>query len=278
MSKGSARRPTDADAFGTNFDNIFRKKTMSDYTELNRLAEDCKERGIDFDDVSPQQGSTSCDKLVRHYIAAASPDVVLSMIAEIDRLKAYNEKLIEEGANNLGLARERDDLLSQVCSLNVGFNNCQNERNALRTQNQALLKELNYIAGISNGQVKRVAEQSLEGLREDDTFGLSMSMFASKQDYEDEKNRRARALLDVLPVAEGGGMTDAKLPRWPLRYEYLSSLGYVVWRDVFEGNMTCALSDAVKGHKVAVFVTESEAEDYCNYRNIKTMVLGTDKV
>lgn len=56
--------------------------------QLKELANECKERGIDFDDVSPNQGSTSCDKLVRHYIAAASPDVVLALIAEVERLKS----------------------------------------------------------------------------------------------------------------------------------------------------------------------------------------------
>ena len=53
------------------------------------------------------------------YISAASPDVVLGSLAEIDRL---------------------------------------------RTQNQALVKEMRYIAGISNGQVKRVADQALAAL------------------------------------------------------------------------------------------------------------------
>ena len=56
--------------------------------QLKELANECKERGIDFDDVSPNQGSTSCDKLVRHYIAAASPDDVLALIAEVERLKS----------------------------------------------------------------------------------------------------------------------------------------------------------------------------------------------
>ena len=35
------------------------------------------------------------------------------------------------------------------------------ERDRLRTQNQALVKEMRHIAGISNGQVKRVADQAL---------------------------------------------------------------------------------------------------------------------
>ena len=35
------------------------------------------------------------------------------------------------------------------------------ERDKLRTQNQVLVKEMRHIAGISNGQVKRVADQAL---------------------------------------------------------------------------------------------------------------------
>ena len=110
---------------------------MTNYTELKRLAEDCTNCGIDFDDVSPQQGSTSCDKLVRHYLAAASPDVVLSMIDALD-VQAGSIEAVQ--AANQRLAAERDKL---------------------RTQNQALVKEMRHIAGISNGQVKRVADQAL---------------------------------------------------------------------------------------------------------------------
>ena len=56
--------------------------------------------------------------------------------------------------------------------------------------------------------------------------------------------------------------------KYPHRYAYFSSIGYVVWRDVFDGNMTCSFDDAVKTHKVAVFVTEEEAKNYCDYRNV----------
>ena len=73
-------------------------------------------------------------------------------------------------------------------------------------------------------------------------------------------------------------MEDSNMPRWPHRYEYLASMGFVVWRDVFEGDRKCNLDDAVKGHKVAVFVTESEASNYCDYRNAITMKYGTDDV
>ncbi len=61
-------------------------------------------------------------------------------------------------------------------------------------------------------------------------------------------------------------------PRWPLRCHYLSDLGYVVWRDVFEGRMRCALEEAVRAHKTAVFVKEADAAHYVEYRN--TMALA----
>ena len=67
-------------------------------------------------------------------------------------------------------------------------------------------------------------------------------------------------------------------PRWPHRYKYLHDLGYVVWRDVFEGKVKNPSRDSILDHKVAVFVRESEASNYCEYRNIRTMVLGTDDV
>ena len=69
------------------------------------------------------------------------------------------------------------------------------------------------------------------------------------------------------------------MPKWPHKYEHISELGYVVWRDVFDTvSMRCTLRDAVLAHKVAVFVCEDEAIDYCKYRNDKTMRLGTDAV
>ena len=83
---------------------------MTNYTELKRLAEDCKNCGIDFDDVSPQQGSTSCDKLVRHYLAAASPDVTLEMIDALD-VQAGSIEAVQ--AANQRLAAERDKLRTQ---------------------------------------------------------------------------------------------------------------------------------------------------------------------
>ncbi len=70
--------------------------------------------------------------------AKADGDSVQNMLNhaldEIEAAKAYNEQLIEEGANNLGLVKERNDLRSQVDSLNVGFNNCQKERDALQSK------------------------------------------------------------------------------------------------------------------------------------------------
>jgi hypothetical protein len=103
---------------------------MTQYTELKRLAEaatagpwskalyadDCYE----IESANSEQVAEAYGLNDAAYIAAASPDVVLSMIAEID---------------------------------------------TLRTQNQMLLKEMRYIAGISNGQVKRVVEQVLKEIK-----------------------------------------------------------------------------------------------------------------
>jgi len=56
-------------------------------------------------------------------------------------------------------------------------------------------------------------------------------------------------------------------PAWPHRCAYLPDMGYVVWRDVFQGQMTCSLDVAVRAHQVAVFVCGSEAAEYCEHRN-----------
>ena len=91
---------------------------MTNHTELKRLAEAARYSWLDghwHNHVTLNSGEI-LDAMDCDYVVAASPDVVLSMIAEIDRL---------------------------------------------RTQNQALVKEMRYIAGISNGQVKRVADQAL---------------------------------------------------------------------------------------------------------------------
>jgi hypothetical protein len=68
------------------------------------------------------------------------------------------------------------------------------------------------------------------------------------------------------------------MPRWPHRYQWVTELGYVVWRDVFDDGMRCEVNKAVLAHKVAVFVTEAEAKDYCDYRNKRTILLGTDAI
>ena len=84
--------------------------------QLKQLALECKERelDIDFDDVYPQQGSSYLNKLARHYIAAASPDVVLALIAERDELKlAYAECSRQKNelltAHKVNARREADD-------------------------------------------------------------------------------------------------------------------------------------------------------------------------
>lgn len=111
---------------------------MTDYTELKRLAEDCKEREIDFDDVSPHQGSTSCDKLVRHYLAAASPDVVLSMIDHVQETDAANLEWMQRSVEQ------------------------SKEIDRLRTQNQALLDAKQEMSMARENAILRVALREIQ--------------------------------------------------------------------------------------------------------------------
>lgn len=75
-------------------------------------------------------------------------------------------------------------------------------------------------------------------------------------------------------------MATGEQPRWPHRVgPYSCQLGgYPVWRDVFEGEMRCSLEEAIRAHRVATFVCESEADNYAEYRNVMTMRYGTDDV
>ena len=58
---------------------------MIDTKHLRVLAEDCMNREIDFDDVSPNQGSTSCDKLTRAYFRDANPAAILALLDALER-------------------------------------------------------------------------------------------------------------------------------------------------------------------------------------------------
>jgi hypothetical protein len=70
----------------------------------------------------------------------------------------------------------------------------------------------------------------------------------------------------TLSQEEGSNQVKTA-PKWPLKYKWVTGRGYVVWRDVFEGNMKCSLDEAVTSHTQAVFVDEADAKDYCNFKN-----------
>lgn len=72
--------------------------------------------------------------------------------------------------------------------------------------------------------------------------------------------------------------TSETLPRWPFRVAPYQPGGYVVWRDVFEGDMRCTVEDAAREHRVATFVTEAAALNYAEYRNTMAVKYGTDDV
>lgn len=66
-----------------------------------------------------------------------------------------------------------------------------------------------------------------------------------------------------------------KLPKCKLyRYHYLNDLGYVVYRYCF--NPEIGIAEGARHHKTAIFITENEAFDYCNYRNRLVDKHGTD--
>lgn len=93
---------------------------MTQHKKLRALALDCVSREIDFEDVSPNQGSTSFDKLVRAYIAAMNPQTTLALLDELDAarkalgvalgekkaLELSNHKLID---NSVDLHNEIDE-------------------------------------------------------------------------------------------------------------------------------------------------------------------------
>lgn len=53
--------------------------------------------------------------------------------------------------------------------------------------------------------------------------------------------------------------------------------GYLVYRAVFDESK-CDVPDGAMAHRVALFVEESAAKDYCRYRNELTDKNGSDKL
>jgi hypothetical protein len=56
---------------------------------------------------------------------------------------------------------------------------------------------------------------------------------------------------------------------------YTGAMGYLVYRHCFD-EAKCGLRDGALAHRVALFVTKDEAEDYCAYRNRLTEQNGSD--
>lgn len=52
--------------------------------------------------------------------------------------------------------------------------------------------------------------------------------------------------------------------------------GYLVYRHVF--SIAAPFEEQATVHKTAVFVTEQDARQYCDYRNYLTELYGTDRV
>ena len=95
------------------------------------------------------------------------------------------------------------------------------------------------------------------------------------QEIEQEPPQPEQETIEYWNVTEGwatvgqeeGSDQVKTAPKWPLKYKWVTGRGYVVWRDVFEGNMKCSLDEAVTAHTQAVFVDEADARNYCNFKN-----------
>jgi len=85
-----------------------------DTKNLRVLAEDCMNREIDFDDVSPNQGSTSCDKLTRAYFRDANPAAILALLDALERKDRVIRSIKQEAETALVIGDEigmRDGLV-----------------------------------------------------------------------------------------------------------------------------------------------------------------------
>lgn len=69
-------------------------------------------------------------------------------------------------------------------------------------------------------------------------------------------------------------MTNKALPS-VYQYTYLD--GYTVYRNIFDSDK-CCFEDGVKAHTVAVFRSEAEAINYCEYRNRMILLHGSDDI
>lgn len=60
-------------------------------------------------------------------------------------------------------------------------------------------------------------------------------------------------------------------------YKYIWLDRYTVYRHVFDLNK-CSIEEGARAHKVAEFVTEEEAKNYCEYRNYMFKKYGSDAI
>ena len=82
-------------------------------TDLKTLAEEWKYRDCDIDDVSFSGGSTAINRLMREYVNAASPDAILKLLEERDRLRealVHSVTVIQDWHNMDMPQKQRSDL------------------------------------------------------------------------------------------------------------------------------------------------------------------------
>ena len=72
-------------------------------------------------------------------------------------------------------------------------------------------------------------------------------------------------------------MDEEKEPLYCWEYMPEFNPAYVVYRKVFDLSK-CTLEEGIRTHKVALFICENEAADYCDYRNEMFQKYGSDDV
>ena len=110
-----------------------------------------------------------------------------------------------EISKDLALEKECDDLRSQVDSLNVGFNNCQKERDAFRDERN----RLNQLWGDAQAQLA-AAQTEVERLKAEKAVWVRR---ADKTWHEKHFTDQIEALQTQLAAAQGQALIEVMCAR-----------------------------------------------------------------
>lgn len=112
---------------------------------------------------------------------------------------------------------------------------------------------------------------------------MEISVRCAKEDCPQVlRDKRRKEMFATIPQHDGKDifkslyMKNNSCVFDTLEFCYIYLDGYVVYRHIKD--IHADLVEIAKVHKVATFITESEAKDYCEYRNKSMLESGTDLV